>query len=123
MEKFDNLSIVSENREKQRAYYIPFGNRVNAINKRGIYSDKYTDLNGEWNFKYLETHLDLDDNILDISYSGKIPVPSCWECYGYGQVWYTNINYPFQYDPPYTVTQNPVGVYNRKIDIKKSEKK
>lgn len=123
MEKFDNLSIVSENREKQRAYYIPFGNKEEAMNKRGVYSDKYMDLNGEWNFKYLETHLDLEDKILDISYSEKIPVPSCWECYGYGQVWYTNINYPFQYDPPYTVTQNPVGIYNRKINIKKSENK
>ncbi len=26
---------------------------------------------------------------------GKIPVPSCWQTYGYDKPNYTNINYPF----------------------------
>jgi hypothetical protein len=33
MEKFNNLSIVSENREPQRAYYIPFSDMEDAIRK------------------------------------------------------------------------------------------
>ena len=72
-------------------------------------------LNGEWNFKYLDCPLDIPDSISDIEYKETLPVPSCWECYGYGQVHYTNINYPFQYDLPYTYEANPVGIYSRKF--------
>ncbi len=116
MEKFNDLSIISENREPQRAYYIPFSNQEDAISDEKLQSSQYVDLNGEWDFKYFETYLDIPDNISDILYSEKLPVPSCWECYGYGQIHYTNINYPFQYDPPYTSSVNPVGVYSRNFE-------
>ncbi len=116
MEKFNDLSIISESREPQRAYYIPFSNKKDAISDKRLQSSQYIDLNGEWDFKYFESYLDIPDNISDILYSKKLPVPSCWECYGYGQIQYTNINYPFQYDPPYTSSVNPVGVYNRNFE-------
>lgn len=118
MEKYNDLSIVSENREKQRAYYIPFGDKQKALSGEALRSDRYHDLNGKWNFHYFESPLDLPDDISEIEYKDEIPVPSCWECYGYGQIQYTNVNYPFQYDPPYTHSLNPVGVYSRVFDIK-----
>lgn len=31
LEKYNNLSIISENREPQRAYYVPFGNKNDAM--------------------------------------------------------------------------------------------
>lgn len=117
MEKYNNLTIISENREPQRAYYIPFSRKEDALSKHGTQSDLYTSLNGEWNFKYLECPLDLPDNISETEYTETLPVPSCWECYGYGQIHYTNINYPFQYDPPYTQSMNPVGIYSREFTI------
>ena len=116
MEKFNNLSTVSENREPQRAYYIPFGNKSDAMSRKKSKSSQYTDLNGEWNFRYFESHLDIPDTMSEISYEEKLPVPSCWESYGYGQIHYTNINYPFQYDPPYTLSVNPVGAYSREFE-------
>ncbi len=119
MEKYNNLTIVSENREPQRAYYIPFFNKADALSKHGTESSLYTSLNGEWNFKYLECPLDIPDDISGIEYSEALPVPSCWECYGYGQIQYTNINYPFQYDPPYTMSLNPVGIYSREFTLDK----
>lgn len=88
----------------------------------GEVSDKYTSLNGTWGFEYIETPLDVPEKIEDIECSSEIPVPSCWECYGYGQIHYTNINYPFQYDPPYTQSINPVGVYTRKFNVSDTEK-
>ena len=117
MEKFNDLKIISENREKQRAYYIPYDTFEAAKSGDKSKSSLYCSLNGEWNFAYYFTHLDIPDNINAIQYNERIPVPSCWECYGYGQIQYTNINYPFQYDPPYTLSQNPVGVYNRKFRL------
>ena len=120
MTKYDDLSLISEGREPQRAYYIPYGNKekaVQAMPNRVIQSDRYQSLAGEWKFKYFETPLDLPDYVGDIHFDATIPVPSCWECYGYGQIHYTNINYPFQYDPPFTQTVNPVGVYSNKFYI------
>ena len=122
MEKYNDLSLVSENREPQRAYYIPFESRDTALTGDGKASDKYISLNGTWGFEYLETPLDIPEKIEDIACSAEIPVPSCWECYGYGQIHYTNINYPFQYDPPYTMSMNPVGVYTRKFNVCDTEK-
>lgn len=125
MRKCDDLSIVFENREKQRAYYIPYTNKEDAMlamPDQEIKSDQYQLLNGDWEFKYLETPLDIPNNIGDIAFDTKIPVPSCWECYGYGQVQYLNVNYPFQYDPPYTHTVNPVGIYSRTFRASSAKK-
>lgn len=122
MEKYNNLKIVSENRENQRAYYIPFGSRESALTKDKSQSGQYSSLNGMWDFKYFECPLDLPESMDMIDYSETLTVPSCWECYGYGQIHYTNINYPFQYDPPYTMSMNPVGVYSREFDVQTDER-
>lgn len=122
LEKYNDFSVVSENREPQRAYYVPFSDKTDAMTKHWEESDRCTLLNGEWNFKYLESPLDIPDNISDIVYENTLSVPSCWECFGYGQIWYTNINYPFQYDPPYTLSMNPVGVYSRKFNLENTDK-
>lgn len=112
-----DLSIDQINREKSRAYYIPYGDK-NAC-KEGRLSDNkcYQLLNGEWNFEYFESPYDVPDSISEITFSNSIPVPSCFECYGYGQIQYVNIDYPFPVNPPYTVNKNPIGVYNRKFFI------
>ncbi len=115
MEKHNDLKIISENREPQRSYYIPFATAETAIFGKKAASSRYTDLNGTWNFKYFESHLDVPQSVAGIDYENTLPVPSCWECYGYGQIQYTNINYPFQYDPPYTLSMNPVGAYARRF--------
>lgn len=120
MRKYDDLSLISENREEQRAYYIPYTSREDALSampNKAIQSAQYQSLNGLWDFKYFETPLDLPDNVGKIDFDATLLVPSCWECYGYGQAHYTNINYPFQYDPPYTQTINPVGVYSRNFRV------
>lgn len=122
LEKYNDFSVVSENREPQRAYYVPFSDRHAAMTKHWEESDRCTLLNGEWSFKYLECPQDIPDDISDIAYEDTLPVPSCWECFGYGQIWYTNINYPFQYDPPYTLSMNPVGIYSREFDVESAEK-
>ena len=43
-----------------------------------------------------------------------IPVPSAWQNHGYDRQQYTNIRYPFPFDPPYTCWDNPCGVYPRR---------
>ena len=117
MEKYNDLTLVSEGREPQRAYYIPHTTEASSRTGNKYASAQYTDLNGTWDFAYLETPLDIPDDLSELEFHTTLPVPSCWESYGYGQIHYTNINYPFQYDPPYTKSENPVGVYQRSFRV------
>ncbi len=45
MEKYNDLSLLSENRVPQRAYYIPFSNAADAdppsLNPVGVYSQSF----------------------------------------------------------------------------------
>lgn len=118
MEKYNDLALVSENREPQRAYYIPHTMLETALTGRKEQSESYQSLNGDWDFHYVECPQDLPEALDAITFENTIPVPGCWECYGYGQIQYTNRNYPFQYDPPYTSPMNPVGVYHRRFQAK-----
>lgn len=115
MEKYNDLSLTLENREKPRAYYIPHTTRESAVTGEKYNSSVYGDLNGDWQFAYFETPQDLPDDLGEICFQNTLPVPGCWECYGYGQIHYTNRNYPFQYEPPFTSPINGVGVYQREF--------
>ena len=57
--------------------------------------------NGEWDFAYFESYTHLPQDFLRFSFTDKIPVPSNWQNYGYDNHQYTNVNYPFPFDPPY----------------------
>ena len=106
MRFYENPSAVSENREPQRAYYIPKNEGA------------YTLLNGKWKFKYYEKDTDVERHISDWD---EIHVPSCWQLHGYGrdngEVIYPNATYAFAVDPPYVPNENPCGVYEREFEI------
>lgn len=110
MRIYERLDKISENREPQRAYYIPYDSLEKALNGKKEESKFYRILNGEWNFKYYESEFDIPDKTEDWD---KIPVPSCWQMHGYDKIGYTNVNYPFPVDPPYVPDINPCGIYNK----------
>ena len=58
---YENIQKTSENRLKQRAYYIPKGQAT------------YTLLNGIWDFQYYEN----GDAVEELIFNDKIDVPSC----------------------------------------------
>ena len=102
MRFYEDLLHISENREPQRAYYIPENEGA------------YTLLNGEWDFKFYEK--DYEENEIEKPW-GKIPVPSCWQIYGYENPNYSNSAYPYPVDPPFVPANNPMGVYARDFEI------
>ncbi len=102
MRFYENIQKTSENREAPRSYYIPSG------------KSEYTLLNGTWRFHYFARDTELTRNITEWD---EIPVPSCWQIYGYENPNYTNVNYPYPCDPPYVPDDNPCGVYERDITI------
>lgn len=109
MRKYERVDLLGENRELQRAYYIPYDSLEKALKGVKEESKFYRLLNGEWNFKYFESEFDIPEKIENWD---KIPVPSCWQLYGYDKIGYTNVNYPFPVDPPYVPDINPCGIYN-----------
>lgn len=100
MRIYENPQKTSENRLKNRSWYIPEGSEL-------------CHLNGEWRFVYFEN----GDISGEIEEWGTIEVPSCWQLKGYGNPNYTNINYPFPCDPPYVPDINPVGIYERSFQL------
>ncbi len=114
MRDYESLEHISENREKQRSYYIPYDSLEKALEGDKNKSDFYKLLNGVWHFKYYERDIDVPKNIEKWD---LINVPSCWQTSGFGKPCYTNVNYPFPVNPPYVPDDNPCGVYMREIEI------
>lgn len=96
-------------------YFIPFAKGQDPFAERE-YSNRFDLLNGDWDFRYYDSILDMPDDFLDMSGCGKIPVPSNWQLYGYDRAQYTNVCYPIPFDPPYVPDDIPVGVYRRSYD-------
>ncbi len=93
-------------------YFIPFGKAQNPYESR--YNSKFMELlNGDWNFTYYDSIIDMPDDFISLKSGNTIPVPANWQLHGYDKPQYTNICYPITYDPPYVPDDIPVGVYNR----------
>ena len=116
MRHYENLKNLQENRLPQRSYYIPSNSIENALKER----KDYTLLNGEWSFKYYQNEADAK---IENEEWDKIPVPSCWQLFGYEDPNYTNVNYPYPVDPPYLPDENPCGVYMREFEVKNKKEK
>ena len=99
-----------------RAYYIPYSDRDDALLGDRERSDRFTSLNGEWRFFYLDSYDELPEEFDAIAAQDTIQVPSCWQTQGYDRHQYTNVRYPFPYDPPYVPVKNPCGLYTRTFE-------
>ena len=87
--------------------------------------EKVLSLNGEWNFLYLKAPEYSPENFYKEDFEDrewkKIPVPSCWQFYGYGQKHYTDVWYLFPINPPFVPSDNPSGIYRRSFHLEKKE--
>ena len=87
--------------------------------------EKVLSLNGEWNFLYLKAPENSPENFYEEDFEDrewkKIPVPSCWQFYGYGQKHYTDVWYLFPINPPFVPSDNPSGIYRRSFHLEKKE--
>ncbi|MCH5347959.1 MAG: DUF4981 domain-containing protein [Oscillospiraceae bacterium] len=97
---------------EKHCYFIPFGKEQNPFEDREK-SDRFELLNGEWDFRYYDSIIDMEDDFISLPYEKTIPVPSNWQLHGYDKPQYTNVCYPIPYDPPYVPDDIPVGVYSR----------
>jgi len=114
MREYEDLSKISINREKQRAYYIPYDTLDKALEGDRSKSMFYRLLNGKWKFNYYKNEDEIPEEITkwDI-----VDVPSNWQMTGYEKPYYVNMNYPHPVNPPYVPDDNPVGIYETYFEI------
>ncbi|MBQ2677134.1 MAG: DUF4981 domain-containing protein [Clostridia bacterium] len=118
---YQDLNTLHVNCLKPRSYYIPFSSSASAMRGRREQSERFNMLSGDWYFKYFKSIAEVPENIIEKTDFNigdtTIPVPSNWQIHGYDYHQYTNVRYPFPYDPPYVPYDNPVGVYSREFEI------
>ena len=112
MRIYESYEKFSENREPQRAYYIPYDSLEKALKGDKTKSNYYKLLNGNWNFAFFTRDIDVPE---DVVFTDTTPVPSCWQAQGYEKPGYTNMMYPHPIDAPYVPDDNPCGVYEREF--------
>ena len=104
----------------RRSYYVPASTKELAEYPREI-SDRAVFLSGDWAFSYYQNDRELPEGFFERDFNfdrfDVLPVPGCWQIYGYGQNNYTNVRYPIPYDPPYVPEDNPCGVYIREFEL------
>ena len=96
---------------KPRSYYIPFPNETFSFEKGA--SAFVTELK-DWSFGFFE---ELPENVLAAALPARVRVPHCWQRDGFDKDMYSNIAYPFPFDPPYIDKPIPCGIYETKVRI------
>ena len=123
---YENLNVLHENTMPARAYYIPASKRMDNLVEHREESDRMQLLNGTWKFQYFNSIYDIQDSFFEKNYDtenfDEIQVPSVWQMAGYDTHQYTNIRYPFPFDPPYVPQDIPCGVYVHTFEYSRDEK-
>ena len=123
---YENLSVLHENTMPARAYYIPASRRMDNLVEHREESDRMQLLNGTWKFQYFNSIYDIQDSFFEKNYDtenfDEIQVPSVWQIAGYDTHQYTNIRYPFPFDPPYVPQDIPCGAYVHTFEYSRDEK-
>ena len=123
---YEDLSVLHENTMPARAYYIPASIRMDNLMEHREKSDRMQLLNGTWKFRYFNSIYDVQDSFFEKDYDtenfDEIQVPSVWQMAGYDAHQYTNIRYPFPFDPPYVPQDIPCGAYVHNFEYSRDEK-
>ena len=123
---YENLSVLHENTMPARAYYIPASKRMDNLVEHREESDRMQLLNGTWKFQYFNSIYDIQDSFFEKNYDtenfDEIQVPSVWQMAGYDTHQYTNIRYPFPFDPQYVPQDIPCGAYVHTFEYSRDEK-
>lgn len=122
---YEDLSVLHENTMPARAYFIPASKRMDNLVGHREESDRMQLLNGTWKFQYFNSIYNVQEPFFEKDYDtenfDEIQVPSVWQMAGYDTHQYTNIRYPFPFDPPYVPQDIPCGTYAHTFVYHKDE--
>ena len=115
---WENHGVFGINKRAAYAHSFPFRDKGLRVEQ----SPYYSSLNGDWDFKWSINPAQRPERFYEPGFStkhwDKIPVPSDWQMQGYGTPIYTNVNYPFEANPPFIPHEyNPVGSYVTHFEV------
>ncbi len=125
---WENPAVNSKNREPMHANVHRYED-VESARLYGKPSPLTQRLNGDWKFNYVHNAEERPKGFYaegyDLTQWSTIKVPGAWELQGFGQLIFTNINYPFELNPPYIKglfdNGTPVGSYIRDFELSKEQ--
>ncbi len=78
-------------------------------------------LDGEWRFKLYDRPEAVPESVIGDGSTpdqwDTLPLPSHWTQHGHSKPIYTNVQMPFDNDPPRVPKENPTGVYRRSFTL------
>lgn len=102
---YEDLEILHDNTMPARAYYIPASKKMDDLIEHRETSDRFQLLDKNWKFQYFESIYDVKDRFFETGYDTSgfedLDVLHAWQLFGHDVPQYTNIRYPFPFDPPY----------------------
>ena len=123
---YEDLNVMHDKTMPARTYYIPASVRMNDLVEHRERSDRFQLLNGEWKFRYYNSIYDVTESFYekgyDVSGFDQVTVPGVWQMDGYDTHQYTNIRYPFPFDPPYVPQNIPCGAYVHNFEYHREKK-
>ena len=125
MPEYQDPQVLHIGKLPPRAVSHPYANEQDALTgERGL-SPFYRLLNGIWDFYYAPDGRVPDDFYKETYEPDEewqlIRVPGNWETEGFGLPNYTNVRYPFPFDPPYVPDENPTGLYRTAFHLDKAD--
>jgi len=116
---YENPLILHIGTEKNRCFYVP--EDLDGAKTVTCLTNK------KWKFSYNECIEYVDDDFYKVGFDAQnydeINVPSGWQMLGYDKVQYSNVKYPFPFDPPFVPDDNPCGAYITNFDIDEKDKR
>ncbi len=118
---WENPELPHRNRLPARAYAFPFTDESSALNRDPFASSLVMSLNGNWKFHHAQSPAEspggFEADAFDTRDWDDLSVPSSWQMHGYGRPHYTNVQFPWPIDPPFTPSENPTGSYRRSFVV------
>ena len=115
LELWTTPEVSGFGRLPMRATAYPFADAASALGVGRDSSPFVLDLNGDWRFALVDrpeaAPATFPGDGFDDGAWSELPVPSNWTMHGYGRPQYTNIQMPFDADPPAVPEDNPIGLY------------
>ncbi len=119
---WEQPELTQLNRLPARATLYPFENITQARNGICENSAWYRSLNGEWKFMLVKTPEDVPADFAQVRMKGDalglIMVPGNWTLQGHDKPHYTNVQMPWENDPPHVPSDdNPTGLYRKTFTV------
>ena len=114
--------ITNLNRIPAHSGLIPFPNPKVAMDRAPKESPYFVSLDGDWRFQLYPKPQAVNPTVLETDYDDSdwsyLPVPANWTLQNTGDnPIYTNVQMPFENNPPIVPEENPTGVYRLTFSI------